>query len=250
MRNGQSELFIGCSGFSYPHWRGLFYPYELPQKRWFDYYCVAFSSIELNVTFYRLLKPEVFVRWRLESPDGFTFSVKGSRFITHIKRLTDPERPLARFFEGALLLGEKLRVVLWQFPPAFSCTIPRLRRFLELLTRYPVRNALEFRHDSWCCEEVFSLCRDYGVALCMADWPVFIAELPGTADFVYLRRHGRDGSYAGSYSHDELAADARRIQDYMEKGKDVYLYFNNDADGCAPANAGELARILGEVHIY
>ena len=239
------ELFIGCSGFSYPHWRGRFYPDKLPQKRWFDYYCAAFASVELNVTFYRLLKPETFARWQLESPPCFTFSVKGSRFITHVKRLADPEEPLSRFFEGALLLGEKLRVILWQFPPGFACNIHRLERFLELLARYPVRNALEFRHESWCCEEVISLCREARVALCMADWPDFIAELPLTAGFVYLRRHGRGGSYAGRYSHDELLADAGRIRIYLEGGRDVYIYFNNDAQAFAPENARELAQLLG-----
>jgi uncharacterized protein YecE (DUF72 family) len=239
------ELFIGCSGFSYPHWHGRFYPDKLPQKRWFDYYCNAFASVELNVTFYRLLKPEVFAHWRLESPESFIFSVKGSRFITHVKRLADPELSLERFFEGALHLGEKLRVVLWQFPPAFACNIRRLEQFFKLLSRYPIRNALEFRHESWCCEEVVSLCRDYRVAICMADWPDFIAELPLTADFVYLRRHGRGGSYTGCYYHDELIADAGRIRNYLVEGRDVYIYFNNDAEACAPANARELAQILG-----
>lgn len=239
-----SELLIGCSGFSYPHWRGCFYPGTLPQKEWFGYYCTCFASVELNVTFYRLPKPESFIRWRQESPCGFTFSVKGSRFITHVKRLIEPERPLARFFDGALLLGEKLRSVLWQFPPGFVCTISRLERFLQLLARYHVRAALEFRHVSWCCEEVFALCREYGVALCMADWPDFIAELPRTADFVYLRRHGRGGSYGGCYSPDELTADAERIRGYLGEGRDVYIYFNNDAEGYAPRNAGELARIV------
>lgn len=239
------ELFIGCSGFSYPHWRGRFYPDTLPQKQWFGHYCSAFASVELNVTFYRLLKPAAFARWQQESPDGFTFSIKGSRFITHIKRLANPEKPLERFFEGVLLLGEKLRVILWQFPPDFACDIPRLQRFLALLARYPVRMALEFRHASWCCAEVVSLCSEYRVALCMADRPAFIAELPLTADFVYLRRHGRGGSYAGCYSHEELVADAGRIRNYLEEERDVYIYFNNDAEAFAPANAGELARILG-----
>jgi uncharacterized protein YecE (DUF72 family) len=239
------ELFIGCSGFSYPHWRGRFYPDSLSQKQWFDYYCTSFTSIELNVTFYRLLKAEAFVRWRLESPPCFAFSLKGSRFITHVKRLVDPEEPLARFFEGALLLGEKIRVILWQFPPGFACTIQRLQQFLKLLSRYPVRNALEFRHESWCSDEVVSLCGEFRVALCMADWPGFIAELPRTADFVYLRRHGRGGSYTGCYSHAELVADAGRIRNYLEEGRDVYIYFNNDDQAFAPENARELAQILG-----
>lgn len=240
-----SRLYIGCSGFSYPHWRGCFYPGRLPQKQWFGYYCSRFATVELNVTFYRLPKPESFIHWRQESPDGFTFSVKGSRFITHVKRLIDPERPLVRFFDGALLLGDKLRVVLWQFPPGFACNIRRLERFLSLLASYPARSAMEFRHHSWCCDEVFSLCRAYGVALCMADWPVFIADLPRTADFTYFRRHGHDGSYGGCYSRDELLADAAVIGKHLTEGRDVYFYFNNDAEGYATRNARELLQILG-----
>lgn len=240
------ELFIGCSGFSYPHWRGRFYPDTLPLKSRFDYYCTAFSSVELNVTFYRLLQPEVFTRWQAESPSGFAFSVKGSRFITHVKRLANPEESLARFFARVLLLGEKLRAIIWQFPPDFACNRDRLERFLELLAGYPVKNALEFRHASWCCEEVVSLCRTYRVALCMADWPEFVAELPLTAGFVYLRRHGRRGDYTGCYSHDELVADAVRIRSYLEGGRDVYIYFNNDAEACAPHNARELEYLIQE----
>lgn len=143
------------------------------------------------------------------------------------------------------MLGEKLRTILWQFPPAFACALPRLLQFFKNLARYPVRNALEFRHESWCCDEVFSLCREYNIALCMADWPEFIEELPHTADFACLRRHGRRGSYAGSYSHDELAVDARRVCTCLKEGKDVYLYCNNDAEACAPANARELAQSIG-----
>lgn len=238
-------LFIGCSGFSYPHWRGTFYPAELPQSRWFAYYCSLFASVELNVTFYRLLKPATFDRWRRESPHGFVFSAKGSRFITHVKRLADAADPLGRFFDGVLLLGDKLRAVLWQLPPDFACDPDRLGRFLALAGRYPVRQALEFRHPSWCCAEVVELCRGAGVCLCMADWPAFIAELPLTAGFVYLRRHGHGGTYASRYSTAELAADAERIAAYRAAGREVLIYFNNDAAGHAPANAGELAALCG-----
>jgi len=239
------RLFIGCSGFAYPHWGGRFYPANLPRKRWFSHYCTVFSSVELNVTFYRLLKPETFDRWREETPADFVFSVKGSRFITHVKRLTNTDQPLERFFETVLCLGEKLGVVLWQFPPGFTRDTDRLARFLALLAHYPVRNALEFRHDSWCTGEITELCRNAGVALCMADWPGFIDRLPLTSNFVYLRRHGHGGNYASRYSAVELASDARRIREYLEQGCDVHIYFNNDARAYAPENAIELAGMLG-----
>lgn len=238
-------LHIGCSGFSYPHWRGTFYPEELPQTRWFAHYAALFASVELNVTFYRLLKPETFAHWRQIAPPGFVFSAKGSRFITHVTRLAAPADPLGRFFDGVSHLGDKLRAVLWQLPPDFARDLDRLARFLTLAGRYPVRQALEFRHPSWCCPDVVELCRSAGVALCMADWPEFIAELPLTADFAYLRRHGHGGSYASCYTPAELAADAERIGAYRAAGREVFIYFNNDAGGYAPANAAELAALCG-----
>lgn len=239
-----SGLFIGCSGFTYPHWRGRFYPEKLPQGRWFDYYCSVFPSVELNVTFYRLLKPESFERWRLKSPPGFSFSVKGSRFITHVKRLKDSDEPLERFFDGVLRLGEKLRTVLWQFPPGFGRDMARLERFLVSLERFPVRNALEFRNATWCTEEIFELCHKAGIALCMADWPDFINDLPVTSDFIYIRRHGRGGGYASRYSREELISDSLRIRGYLENGRDVHIYFNNDAHAYSTENALELIGLL------
>lgn len=238
------HLHIGCSGFSYPDWQGAFYPQGVPQRRWFAHYCGVFSSVELNVTFYRLLKPATFVRWREETPPGFAFSVKGSRFITHVKRLAEPEGPLERFFEGVLHLGAKLSTVLWQLPPGLSCDTERLGRFLELLSPYRVRNALEFRHESWLNGEVTELCRTHNAALCMADWPPFIDDLPLTADFVYIRRHGQGGRYSSCYTTEELAADAGRIRGYLASGRDVHIYFNNDYHAHAPGNAQELAAML------
>ncbi len=240
-----SGLFIGCSGFTYPHWGGRFYPEGLPQKHWFEYYCSVFPSLELNVTFYRLPKPETFDRWREKSPPGFSSSVKGSRFITHVKRLLDPEEPLERFFGGALRLGDKLHAVLWQFPPGFVRDTALLKHFLAALEPYRARNALEFRDESWCTEEIFDLCRGAGVSLCMADWPGYINELPVTADFVYIRRHGPGGGHAGHYSLDELSSDARRIRGYLEDGRDTHRYFNNDDRAYATDNAREPMGLLG-----
>lgn len=237
-------LSIGCSGFTYSHWRGNFYPDHLPQKQWFGHYCATFATVELNVTFYRLLKPETYARWQRESPPGFAFSVKGSRFITHVKRLKEPADPLERFFSGVMNLGEKLSAVLWQLPPGFCLDLGRLEHFLACLRRYPARNTLEFRHDSWQTAEVEELCRRYNVALCMADWPPYIDTLPLTADFVYLRRHGRGGRYDSCYNMNELASDAGRIRGYLAGGRDVYIYFNNDFNGYAPRNAQELATLL------
>ncbi|OGW48748.1 MAG: hypothetical protein A2078_04970 [Nitrospirae bacterium GWC2_57_9] len=238
------ELAIGCSGFSYKHWKKVFYPADLPERKWLEYYSTVFSSVELNVTFYHLPSPAAFQSWYRDTPEGFTFAVKGSRYITHVKRLVDPAEPLKKFFEGANLLKEKMAVVLWQFPPSFKLNHPRFSAFLDRLERYPFRHAFEFRNESWIVSEVIDLCRDRGAALCMADSPQFNDDLPVTADFVYLRRHGQAASHEGSYSKGQLARDAARIRSYLKQGKDVFIYFNNDPHGYAPANARDLAALL------
>jgi uncharacterized protein YecE (DUF72 family) len=239
-----AELRIGCSGFNYSHWRGRFYPQGLPQKRWFRHYCTVFSSVELNVTFYRLPLPATFDKWHRETPEDFVFSLKGSRFITHVRRLIDPRDPVERFFDAASHMKEKVRVVLWQFPPQFVLNTARLKSFLRLLKDYPVRNTLEFRHESWISPEVSDLCRKYSTGLCMADWPVFNDDLPVTSDFVYIRRHGKAGGYNTCYDRADLKRDARRIRGHLKAGRDVYVYFNNDASGYAPQNARELMEML------
>ncbi len=238
------EIYVGCSGFNYGDWKGNFYPSDLPQKKWLQYYCTVFNTVELNVTFYRLPLAGTFDKWRAETPPDFAFSLKGSRYITHIKRLLDPEEPLELFYERALRLKEKLKVVLWQFSPGFKIDIERLRKFLMLLGNYPVRNTLEFRHESWMTKGVIDLCSKYGVSLCMADWPEFLDDIAVTADFVYQRRHGQGGNYATLYSMADLREDALRIKGYVKNSKDSFMYFNNDFQGYAPRNARELLEIL------
>lgn len=239
-----TDLWIGCSGFSYGHWKGVFYPGEVHSKEWLKYYATFFSTVELNVTFYRLPLPRTFDSWYGETPPDFGFAVKGSRLITHAKRLRDPEGALALFFERALHLKEKLAVVLWQFPPSFGMDIERLTDFLEMLQRYPVRNAFEFRNESWITGEVEGVLRRHGAAYCLADRTGLLDDLPLTAGFVYLRRHGVGGSHAVRYPREALERDAKRIRSFMKDGRDVFVYFNNDAFGYAPANARELAEIL------
>ena len=238
------NVSIGCSGFTYPHWRGTFYPQKLAQRKWFQHYCSVLSSVELNVTFYRLPAPATFDRWYEETPCDFTFSLKGSRYITHLKRLLVTAESLDLFFSGALRLKEKMKVVLWQLPPSFKISTERLINFLRLLRDYPVRNTLEFRHQSWINSDVIHICKEHNVGLCTADWPLFIDDLPVTADFVYMRRHGESGRYDTCYSKADLRKDSKRIKDYVKKGKDVFVYFNNDAYGYAPRNALELMNLL------
>ncbi len=237
-------LKIGCSGFLYDHWRGNFYPETISKRHWLEYYSKKFLTVELNVTFYRLPDRETFLKWYSSTPEGFIFSLKGSRFITHIKKLKDCEEPLEAFFSRASLLKEKLGVILWQLPPTFAIDIERIGDFLEAMKPYSLRNTFEFRNVTWIKKKIMDLLKKEKVALCMADWPDFLDKLPLTADFVYMRRHGKGGRYASLYSIDSLKKDAKRIKAYLRQKKDVFFYFNNDAFGYATRNASELANLV------
>jgi len=235
---------IGCSGFLYDSWKGSFYPEDLPHRKWLSFYMGKFSSIEINVTFYRLLKKEAFERWYKETPDDFTFCLKGSRFVTHVKKLKDVELPLSTFFNATAPLLEKLDVILWQLPPNLKLNMKNLEDFIVNLKPYPVRHVFEFRNKTWLTKKVFNLLSEANIALCMSDWPPFLNDLPVTADFVYIRRHGEGGSYSTNYTTEQLKNDAKKIKEYMKLGKDVYCYFNNDAFAYAPKNVLELKTIL------
>jgi len=239
-----ADVRIGCSGFLYEHWRRNFYPETFSRSYWLEYYSRHFSTVELNVTFYRLPERESFVKWYSSTPEGFIFSLKGSRFITHSKKLRDCAEPLEAFFSRASLLREKLGIILWQLPPTFNVDPERLEEFLEALKPYDMRNTFEFRNRTWINKKVIQVLQKEKAALCMADWPDFLDELPLTADFVYIRRHGEGGSYTTSYSTEKLKKDARCIKAYIKQKKDVFVYFNNDAFGYAPKNAGELLTLL------
>lgn len=235
---------IGCSGFLYDSWRGVFYPEDLPHKEWLPFYAKKINSVELNVTFYRLLKKEAFDKWYRETPSDFSFVLKGSRFVTHIKKLKDVEMPLSTFFNITTPLREKLEVVLWQLPPNLKVNLRSLEDFIEALRQYPVRHVFEFKNKNWLNKKVLKILSAANMAVCMSDWSDYADEVPITANFVYLSRQGEEGKYASNYTTEQLKKDAKRIKEYMKQGKDVYIYFNNDASGYAPKNAMELKAIL------
>lgn len=243
----KGKIFIGTSGYNYTHWSdGVFYPKGLPQREWLEHYATCFKTVELNVTFYRLVQEKVFEGWKKRTPVDFAFTVKGSRFITHVKRLKDIEEPLENFFKRASLLKKKLSAVLWQLPPRFQIDTERLDALLRNLKKYKnVRNAFEFRHPSWLTQEIFEMLEKSKYSLCQADWPKFDEEVPALGHFVYLRRHGTAGElYGGCYSDSQLQQDASLIKNWVKQGKDVYVYFNNDSHGWAVQNALTLQKML------
>jgi uncharacterized protein YecE (DUF72 family) len=232
---------VGTSGWTYPHWQGVFYPPDRPKSRWLEYYAQHFDTVELNATFYRLPKPKVFENWHNRTPDGFLWSVKASKYITHTKRLKEPREPLERLYTTASGLGDKLAVVLFQLPPNLAFHEERFKQFCGFLNPN-LRHALEVRHPSWITDNVLDLLRQYNVALCIADtagrYPFHEVV---TADFVYIRLHGSRKLYASNYSEEELQAWAEKIKAW---GKDTFVYFDNDFEGRAVKNAQRLKEIL------
>lgn len=243
-----AKAFVGTSGFMYEHWGdGVFYPAGLSKSAWLEFYTEHFDTVELNVAFYRLPSEDAFRSWFRRTPDDFTFALKGSRFITHIKRLEDCRGPLKLYFKRARLLRDKLSVVLWQLPPRFKKDAPRLAGFVRALKGYrSTRHAFEFRDATWFDEEVYEILHGAGAALCMADWPRYDVKVPETADFVYLRRHGPEGGrlYTGCYPRSDLQRDAQAIKRWLAGGTDVYIYFNNDELGWAVKNALDVKRFI------
>jgi uncharacterized protein YecE (DUF72 family) len=230
------HYFIGTSGWHYDDWRGRFYPEKLPKAKWLEFYSGHFKTLELNNSFYHLPSEAAFNKWYSSSPPDFVFSVKVSRFITHIKRLKDSEEPIENFMSRARLLKEKLGPLLYQLPPGLHRDDARLDSFLEKLPR-DLKHVFEFRHESWFEEEVFNILRRYHVGLCVFDMPKLKSPLLATADFVYIRFHGREGLYSSRYSDEEMADWAEKIRGMGDKLEEVYIYFNNDVSGYALENA-------------
>lgn len=235
-------VHVGTSGFVYRHWRGPFYPERLPVKHWLPYYAERFDTLELNATFYRLPSVEAAVGWREGVPRGFLYACKGSRFLTHMKRLLETGEGLKRFFTPIRRLGGKLGPVLWQLPPQMvRPDLPRLEGFLRRLPRQ-VRHAFEFRQATWYSEEVCDLLDRYGAAFCEHD---FVRQKPPrfTGGFRYLRFHGADGRYTGRYGT-QLRALAKELDRWRTNGGDAFVYFNNDLGCHAPQDALELKGLL------
>jgi uncharacterized protein YecE (DUF72 family) len=232
---------VGCSGWNYKSWRGPVYPRELPSARWLEYYAARFDTVEVNNTFYRLPERSTFEAWRDQVPTDFLVAVKASRYLTHMKRLGDPEEPLSRLFSRADALGRKLGPVLYQLPGHFTIDLPRLERFLRtvprLWNRRRVRHVMEFRHPSWYVSDTFALLGDSGIALCLHDKHDSAIAEPFVGPFVYVRFHGTSGMYHGSYPASRLERWAQRLAEQAQDRRRVFAYFNNDPDGIAVKDA-------------
>ena len=267
---------IGISGWTYPRWRGTFYPKGLPQRQELRYASERMNSVEINGSFYSLQRRSSFEAWAASVPEDFVFAVKGGRFITHMKKLSGIETPLANFLaSGVLALDQKLGPILWQLPPSLGFNADRMDAFLAQLPRsagsaaeiathhdqripddraltkavhprYRLRHAIEPRHESFRTPEFYRLLRRYKMALVISDnpgkWPI-LTEI--TTDLMYVRLHGHDQLYVSGYSDHELDEWAAKIRSWTERGCDVYVYFDNDAKVHAPFDAMSLMERLG-----
>jgi uncharacterized protein YecE (DUF72 family) len=236
---------IGCSGWEYKHWRGDFYPPDLTKARWFEHYAATFDTVEINNTFYRLPEAATFAAWGARAPAGFLFAIKASRFLTHMKKLKEPEEPIERLFGRMRALGRHLGPVLYQLPPGFKLDIGRLEHFLQALPR-GTRHVMEFRDPSWYRDDSLRLLERHRVALCLHDMRGSATLRERIGPFVYVRFHGATGHYDGGYSDERLDAWAEWLHAQRRTGVDVYAYFNNDVGGHAPRNAVTLRRLLEE----
>lgn len=235
------EWRIGCSGWSYRHWRDGFYPKGLPAKRWLDHYASRFDTVELNNTFYHLPSADAIESWREATPAGFCFAVKASRLITHNKRLANSADLLAMFFARVRGLGTRLGPVLYQLPPAFGRDDDRLAAFLKLLPSDLV-HVFEFRNESWWHPDVYALLRAHDAAFCIFNLGRRTTPLVRTCNDVYVRFHGPQTTFASGYSDAQLRRWEQRLA--VLGGRHVWAYFNNDVEGHAPKNAARLRQIV------
>jgi uncharacterized protein YecE (DUF72 family) len=242
-----STLHIGTSGWHYKHWLGNFYPAGTAPAQFLPYYMQQFDTVEINNSFYKLPSGQAFTDWMMTVPEAFVFSVKASRFITHMKKLREPQQSLALFLDRIQSLGEKLGPVLFQLPPAWHFNEERFTAFLQALPA-TFRYTFEFRDQSWYTDRAYQLLQQYNCAFCIYDFSYHQSPVVITTDFVYVRLHGPENKYDGSYSDQALESWATYCDIWLSQGKQVYLYFDNDIHGHAPVDALRLQQML--LHHY
>ena len=273
--NYNFKIHIGASGWFYNDWSdGVFYPPDINNREWLKFYSSRFSTVEINASFYRQMSVKTYKKWHDIVPDNFIFSVKISRFLTHIKKLNDPKEPWQRFINNAKMLKEKLGPILVQLPPNFKVNCERLENFLKIVKRYKITDssqavrqsrsvnrsspfwipnqvgndkqikiAFEFRHETWFCGKVYKILKKHNAALVFADFKDMPVTEEITADFIYVRMHGPAGLYSSKYTAGQLQKLADKINRWKKEAKEIYVYFNNDTEGYAVENARTLIKL-------
>lgn len=242
--NDRGKIHIGTSGWNYKHWKEVFYPNDLKPEKWLEFYADKLCDVELNNTFYQLPSIRAFRQWREAVPADFNFAVKGSRYITHMKKLKDPKQSTQKLFERVETLQDKLGPILFQLPPGWNADSKRLINFLDTLPG-ELEFSFEFRDHSWWNNEIYNILLEHGVAFCIYDLAGTLSPKKTTSPrMIYIRLHGPGDAYEGRYSKQELASWAGAINSWAETERDVYIFFDNDQNGYAPLNAIELRDML------
>jgi uncharacterized protein YecE (DUF72 family) len=242
--NLSTNMYIGTSGWNYKNWKNDFYN-GVKQKEWLEHYSNIFKAVEVNATFYRLLKHDTLQSWYNRTPQEFAFAVKGSRYLTHIKRLKEPLEGIQKQKENLAPLSHKLKVVLWQLPGSLQNDLQKLENFAKALSSWTeVRHAIEFRHPSWFDNQTASLLSSFNMSCCISDagdWPLWDIV---TTDLVYIRLHGSPSTYISDYSQEELQSWAAILLEWIKKEHEIHIYFDNTDQGQAPKNAQQLQKML------
>lgn len=240
----KGKIYIGTSGWHYKHWKGTFYPEGTKDAQQMEYYLQHFNTVEINNSFYKLPSSTTFDKWKGAVPDDFIFAIKGSRFITHMKKLKVQRENIEKFFNGTDRLEEKAGPILFQLPPGWKINAERLKDFLAQLPS-DYRYTFEFRNDTWYDEKIYDLLKKNNCAFCIYELAGHKSPMEVTADFVYIRLHGPGDKYQGSYDHAILQSWADRCRGWQNEGKDVFVYFDNDQEGYAAFNAKTLKEMVG-----
>jgi uncharacterized protein YecE (DUF72 family) len=242
----KQKIYIGTSGWNYKSWKSKFYPEELTQKEWLDYYSKRFNSVEINNTFYQLPKKHTFKNWAYHTPENFVFSVKASRYITHLKKLSNCGDAVNKLIEHSSQLKEKLGIFLFQMPANQGKDINKLKNFINLLPD-KCKYAFEFRNDSWFNDDVFNILDRNNCGVVISSSPDFPFHDIATGRICYIRMHGSKKLYSSKYSNDELKKFARIIIKYHNKGFYSFIYFNNDIHGYAVENADAIQKLINDM---
>jgi uncharacterized protein YecE (DUF72 family) len=244
--DARGSVHIGCSGWVYKHWRGIFYPEDLPQKRWFEFYAAEFDTVEINNSFYRLPTGDTFEQWRNQAPPGFCYAVKANRYLTQAKKLKDCEEPLERMMTAVRRLGDRLGPILYQLPPSLKVNLERLESFLKILPK-DVTSVFEFRHKSWYVPDTYALLERYGASFCAHDMPGSESDRVALGPLAYVRFHGGEGKYWGRYSDEGLLSWSDWLLSQSRQGRSVWCYFNNDIHGHAIEDARTLRSMVRQM---
>lgn len=239
------KTYIGCSGYQYEDWKGKFYPESLSKEEWLPYYAEHFNSVEINGTFYRIPEDDTFKKWYNQVPGNFKFTLKGSQYVTHMKKLNDPKEPLQKFYNAAESLGGKIGCILWQLPGNLHKDVDKLEAFCQSLSA-DFNNVMEFRDNSWYSEEVYAVLKKYEVSFCIISAPENLSDaVVKTAKIAYMRFHGKEEWYKDFYTKSELSEWAEKLN-HLKGLQNRYIYFNNDFGAKAPEDAKIMQELFNE----